>query len=718
MKNKYSIQQLDELVKQFKKQVMPSIFDKRNDIFNQLQILQQENCLFSRSIYLLIYHLFIDETGKTMAHDDFTIDILNIDFEKISNESCLGSFESQVFLNALKQLNNNTHLFASALITAKTENKSFPYKLFSFSTFPSIFSYFTSSELFSQASQLLLDLLSLNAPDELLNPMILSFFLSMYPFIDAFWNNFYLHLSNRSTIKDDDIMESFTQSMSECASLISTPAYLVLRELLLNRQTLLKDIIIKSFFPITFQLWNMHSNYAMSFEFGSEILNFLTKNADTQKGSMLSSLFVIDSSRIETIPSFTSQCRFSSEVLFFSNIDMKLFVEAFAPISSQIQLFDTLQEASKKCEEYPPFMPFPISFFMSSSKTINSTPLIFNYPKVKVLKKSEDLTEDSIFYTDKINEDDKDFFYIEEPENDSVFEIVRQENQQNKKVQNSSIYKSEEFQIYSLTKDLLNLVEIAETQEFCINLKIQLELAQDYQRSILNLRRFSFSAYISRYIKENSIDQNKENIEAKTFSIIENCTEKRLIIPTFIEVSNYSQFSNFDIPESMHKSFLTIIRSFIETSWKQTGKMSTNKFILNLVPLLSRRKKLHIGNYFYLLDQLLTDLRKICNYFYKKPIIEDEIIILLQAIIYSSNTDVVLDIFLFYEKIAFRCPNFLSNLTLEQSKNWNIFIQIMWKSLEKDKGLFQQVMDMDLMRNTAPKKRKSIISLRLGNNIV
>ena len=174
--------------------------------------------------------------------------------------------------------------------------------------------------------------------------MILSFFLSMYPFIDTFWNNFYLHLSNRPNIKDDEIMDSLTKSISECALLIPTSAYLVMRELLLNRSDLLNEIIIKSFFPITFQLWYMHSNYAMSFEFGSEVLNFLEKNAETQKGVMLSSLFVIDSNRTELIPSFTSQCRFSSEVLFFSNIDMKLFVEAFSSISSQIELFETLQE--------------------------------------------------------------------------------------------------------------------------------------------------------------------------------------------------------------------------------------------------------------------------------------------------------------------------------------------------------------------------------------
>lgn len=712
MKNKYSIQELEEVVIQFKKQVMPSIFDKRNDIFSQLQILQQKNCLYSRSLYLLIYHLFIDETGKTITHEDFTIDILNTDVEKITNESCLGSFESQVFLNALKQLNNNTRLFASALITAKTENKSFPYKLFSFSTFPSIFSYFSSSELFAQASLLLLDLLSLEAPDDLLNTMILSFFLSMYPFIDTFWNNFYLHLSNRPNIKDDEIMDSLTKSISECALLIPTPAYLVMRELLLNRSDLLNEIIIKSFFPITFQLWYMHSNYAMSFEFGSEVLNFLEKNAETQKGVMLSSLFVIDSNRTELIPSFTSQCRFSSEVLFFSNIDMKLFVEAFSSISSQIELFETLQESSKKIDEYPPFMPFPISFFMSSTKTKNSYPLLFKYPNVKVLKKSGNSMEnDELFSIDKITDEYKDFLIIEEPENDSVFEIIRQEMQQNSKVQNSTIYKSEDFQIYSLTKDLLNLIEIAETQEFCINLKTQLDIASNYQKSILNIRRYSFSEYVSKFIKETNIDQIKENIETKTFSILENCTEKKLIIPTFLEISNIS-YSNCDIQESMHKSFLTIIRSSIETSWKLAGKMSTNKFVLNLVPLLSRRKKLKIGNYFYLLDQLLIDLRRICHFFYKKQSIEDELIVLLQAIVCSSNTEAVLDIFLFYEKIAFRCPNFLSNLSLEQSKNWNVFFQIVWKDLEKDNALFQQVMDMDLASNSIVlKKRKSGLNL-------
>lgn len=710
METKISIPQLEEIVGQFKMRVIPSVFDKRDKIFQKLQIMQQENCLFSRSLYLLVYNLFIDENTKLITHEDFTVDILTTDYEKITNESCLSSFESQVFLNTIKQLNNSTRLFASSLITAINENKSFQYNLFSFSTFPAIFGYFSSSELYAQASLLLLDLLALGAADDLLHPMIFSFFLSMFPFTDALWNNFYIRLRDRPSIKEDDIMESLSHAISECSPLIPAPSYLVMRELLLNRSSLLKDIIVKSYLPITFNLWYSYSNYAMSFAFGTEVLSFLDKNASNQRGMMLSSLFVIDTCRIDVIPSFTTQCRFSSEVLFFSNIDMKLFVEAFTPISSQIQLFETLQEASTKCDEYPPFMPFPISFFMNSAKPKIFNESILNYPKVKIKKEGEILAEGELFYISDNDEISKDYLLIEEPEPEPIYEAAIQELRQSNRIKNSSLFQSEKFQLFLLKKELFEFVEMAETQEYFVNLKIQFDIAQEYQKSILNYRRYSFSAYAARYIKDSNpnLEQSKDGsgIEAKAFEILDNCNEKRLIIPTFVEIVNFWQFSDFFASDKMHSSFLKITRSFIESNWRMAGDLSRNRFLLNLVPYLSRRKKLKIGHYFYLLDQLLKDVRRIAAYYYKKPNIEDEMQVLLQAVIYSSNTETVLDIFLFYEKIAFRCPNFLSNLSLEQSKNWNLFFQIIWKTLEKDKNLFKQIMDMNLSLCSDTKKKK------------
>ena len=170
MINSYPIEELKSLLQTYKKQIIPSVYEKRLASFEKLQILQQENLLLARSYYLLIFHLYFSES-KILHHDDITIDILTTNFDRIQGESPLDSFGTQVFLNAIKQFYNNPQVFASSLLNDQNLLNNIP--IFAFSTFPALFGFFTSEDLFKQASQFLFELITLGAPDKVLIFLIL-----------------------------------------------------------------------------------------------------------------------------------------------------------------------------------------------------------------------------------------------------------------------------------------------------------------------------------------------------------------------------------------------------------------------------------------------------------------------------------------------------------------------------------------------------------------
>lgn len=678
MINSDPIEELKSLLQTYKNQILPGIYDKRLASFEKLQILQQKNLLLARSYYLLIFHLYFSE-NKIMHHDDITIDILTTNFDRIQGESPLDSFGTQVFLNAIKQFYNNPQVFASSLLNDQNLLNNIP--IFAFSTFPALFGFFTSEDLFKQASRFLFELITLRAPDKVLIFLILSFFLSNFSFTDALWHTFYLNVSPLIQFKEETISDYLSKSISECSALISQSTHEVLKELLTRNSNLIATIFINYYLPITFELWLNHSNAGMSFSHGKEIINFFNQIKNTQRAILLSALFVMGTGRLSTTPSYFSSCAFSSEILYFSMYDIKTFVEAFKSLSAQIELYDTLVETSQKCEEAP-FMTFPVTFCMSIDK-VQRRESIFQFPHITL---------------------------NEENEPDPIFEQLRltiQRGMITQQIEQSSIYNSDAFQHYLLTKNLADCVEEAKTQEYLIDLEIDHNIAKSFQRSLLNLRRYLFSEYISQFIKESQFTKGEGSIDKKSLRLLENCDDKFLYIPTLIEAINESDTNQYRAPKDYHSRFLTITRSQIENNWKQAGQIGQIKYVLSLVPLLSKRKDLNIGQYFYLLDQCFRDARTITSHYFTKSNIEEEMSMLIQTIIQSANTEIALDIFLYFEKNIFRNIRFLSLMSPEQLKNWNLFIQMMWKTIEIDGTLFKQCIAIEIDSTEPTDKKKS-----------
>ena len=670
MNSNYSFSQLSELEAIYKAQSITTAFERRSDTFNELQETQQKNVLYARSYYLLIYNLFIDDKGlKTITHEDFMKDIFITNIDMIDS---LDSLQAQVFLNTLKKINTEPKTFAKALIDSIPN---LPISFFAFSTFPSIYGFFTSIELCSQASIFILDLIKLNAPDSLLYPIVLSFLFSLSPFVDALWTNFFLRASLKDNIFDEEIIVNLSRAINECAPLINSAVFNVINELLQKRHDLINFIITDSFIPLTYKLWCLHSNYAMGFAPGQNIMKTLSKLQSSPKAPMIAALFGIHTGRIETCPSYTTVCKVSSEILFFSHIDLKVFIEAFKSIADQIELFNVLEEASNELVAYR-FLPFSVAFFLSDlHSSVESLHL-----------SSRDM---KLF--------DVPPFEIEEPETDMIYEEAQHRIMEDPSIKDSlPIFSSESFQMYTTIKNLLLYRETIEIQENLLTLKSQKIICDNFISSLLRMRRYAFSEYISKYIKTHKIDS--VDVPNSTLRVLLENNDKQLYIQAFIEVVNCSSMNHFSVPNLQHQMFLSIIRSFIEINWKEAGEFGKKPYVFRIVPVLSKRKDLRIGDYFYLIDQLLTDIRTISSYNTTKQKSEEIMTILIQTVFHSSNTPVLLDVFLYFEKVAFRDPKFLSSLLFLQNKNWNLFIQMMWKTLEKDINLIQQCMILDIFQ--------------------
>lgn len=630
------LERLEELANYFENAIIPTAFDHKNSVLRDLAKVQQRSLIAARAYYYMLYITnFPDSITAQLTPDDISTDVLLHNSQSVQPPNPLFT---QIVLGTIKKIHNQPWKFASVLVDIADQ---IPINFFAYSTFPALFGYFVSSDLCEPAAQFVLDLIAIPAPDSVIEPIFLSFLFSSYAFIDALWYNVYYKLAATNRKSDQEIFKILCQSIQECNPLLSKSLYFVIRELCKEVHYKMCAHIISLFLDITFNQWYKHTTYGACFGCGNSLQQFLNKLTDPALCADLITIvshFITNPSKMNVAPAFISRCNLQAEKLLVSFADLQLFVKLTRPISKYINMADQMQRFISEMDATT-LSPFSLDLFLNVGKVKPPQSQLIPLPEIG-------------------------FELIIDP----IFE---------KAIQLNTNLNTTEFRVYSLKKKILTLRLTYDDQFEYVELKFNYNLAVDFEQSILRNRDMLYSEYVEQ--KLNSLElKSVRNIQSSVVNLMgEGFDQDRLAAAAFIEHLNSTNFKTKIVPKSFKEFFAEIVHSQLKVLWPKMSKEPGQKYLLTLLPVLTRRKGIKIGQICSVMTLVLQQIFIINRKFY--PIDnQTHRIEILQFVMLASNYDNLLDIFFLFEKVLFHDQFFISLQSKETMRNWSMFFQMMW----------------------------------------
>lgn len=656
---KEDLEQLNQVSKSLHNITIPTAKNLRNQVCSEIKQIQLENILLSRSNYLSLYSIFFHLHNDTLLqHDELMRYVYvhkNIDIETIDTLS------TQILVKIIKQLFEDPMQYAKMIVSTCSN---FSNQQFAFSTFPSLYGFFTSEDMCQNAAALLVSLIKIKAPESILEPMITSYLFSLNSFLNTLWDNFFLSLCNYSAINDKLILEEIVIAIKKTLPLISESHYLVIRELINSDADFKCKVIIMNFLFISFLLW-LESDKAKLFQFVYETQNFFLylQNSPEKMNSIISS-FMENMGRIDYLPSYIVNYGLSHETLVFSIVDICVLTKAFSDCSTNI----LLSCSRTKISVTNPFQPFMVDLYLPLEP-----------------KKLDYLNLFDISSIPKISfEFNSSYEYI--------YSYLNKENI------NSKIITDPKFLKYAKKKEIIKLNELFEAQEDFFTLKYYLNICKNLKYNIKQFRYVIFSKYIQEMLKN-------YKFKSKKFTNIVNELLLNSVYKTSFILKIYTCLFNMINIKSLFKN-TTFITSF-QTLLHKLKKNKINYPIIHY-SLLTKQLLFHIGstlnnenfgNMFVILTNVFNEIRTISEHFYKKENIELMISSTIKSIILLSDYQELIHVFLFFEKFAFREANFFRRLNYKEFNNWNYFFQAFWELMSNDNIFIKQCLEFNININ-------------------
>ena len=553
---------------------------------------------------------------------------------------------AQVVVKTLKQMSTNPKVFAQALTQSKLSNG-----VFAFLTFPAMFGYFTSVEGCEQAGRLLLDLVSCDVSDDLLHHLCLSFFFSCFSFTDALWVNVSERLWDVGPVRDETIHRALAKAINDCLPLVSGPVRALARELVNERPRLLKRVFVDGFLKMSLTNWLGFSEYGAVFSSGAQVLGYLDRVAADPTALFLTSLLAMNVGVVPVIPSFIGLADLPCELLVFSRCDLEAMVETFESNASQIPTFDMLKdEVGSISEEKLAALGFTFFAPLSRDKG-KGYPSLFQIPEAPVVSDPTRLFE-----------------------------------------------------------EVIKLHQAAIEQELVITRQYEYSVAFNLQKTLIRLRSAYFEEYITREVTR-TVRQLKGNIKDTIIEILLDSSDKRrLVLPTFIAIINKFHPADFQIPTHINNRFISIQKANDQPDWGAVCMTTHATHILRLIPILHRRRNLPVGQLFKIISFIMSHIYTFCDYVSSKLSCEIKVVDVCRDVLLASQSDHLIDAFLFFEKIVFREEPFLKNLSFRRTSEWNTFFQIMWSLIAQDDSLLQECLQLTV---SLPAKARRTVSHEL-----
>ena len=555
---------------------------------------------------------------------------------------------AQVVVKTLKLMSAQPKAFAQALTQAKLSSG-----VFAFLTFPAMFGYFTSVEGCEQAGQLLMDLVSRDVSDDLLHHLCLSFLFSCFSFTDALWVNVSERLWDVGPVRDETIYRALGKAINDCLPLVSGPVRALIHALLNGRPQLLKRVFVDGFLKMSLTNWLGFSEHGAVFSSGAQVLGYLDRIGSDPTALFLTSLLAMDVGLVPVLPSFIVLADLPCELLVFSRYDLEVMVETFEPNASQIPTFEMLRdEVSSVHDDRLAAMGF--TFFAPLSRDRGRVyPSLFQIPNI--------------------------------PETPVAGEPTH------------------------LFEEVAKLHQAAVEQELVITRQHEYSVALSLQKTLVRLRSAYFEEYITREVTR-TVRQFKGNIKDTIMEILLESSDKRLVLPAFIAIINKFHPADFQIPTHINNRFISIQKAKDQPDWSAVCMTTHATYILRLIPILHRRRNLPVGQLFKIISFIMSHIHTFCDYVSSKLACEIKVVDVCRDVLLASQSDHLIDAFLFFEKIVFREEPFLKNLSFRRTSEWNTFFQIMWSLIAQDDSLLQECLQLTV---SLPAKARRTVSHEL-----
>jgi hypothetical protein len=636
--------------------VFPNAESMKTSLTTELISIQRANVILSRAYYLLLFSLNFDNPAhRIITHEDIIADVL---IPQDTAPQTPDPLLSQILLCAIKKAYNNPRLFAAALTAGPL-----PYPFFAFSTFPSLFAFFTSIDLCEAAGAILVELLNdANVSQDFVYYLSLSFLLSSFSFSDAIWTNVNDELSGRVQISDHLIANALIHATCRCLPLLSHPVHILICELGSHWPQLLESVITK-FLQIGFRLWWNRSREGITFQHGAAILDYFNRIMDGSAPFDIAAPFSSTIGRCAVLPSFTGYCRLSSEALIFGACDLHLLVSAFRPIAKEIQMFDTFEQLAEDaaCDR---FRPLSLALFSTWPERVPKYPSLFPVP-------------------------DASEYPLE------IVPLFEEAYRQSAKID------SPEFRRYSLKKDFGTLREMAVDQEIAFTFKDQLSLAEGIGTSLRRLRGLVFDEYTSLHLKW----RPGEKLDDVAARFLAGSSEtKNLAISALLHALSDGSSKSLALPAGLVERWTSLSRSLFQNVWTEVSEIGRKRFVMALLPQLSLRPVLSPAQKFQVFTHAFATIRTVCNYYAPREV-HGILPAIVRAVVISADPTRVFQVFLHFEKVVFRDPEFLRHLNAGALSDWNNFFQVMWAACALQQPLLNTCMGLEL--SASPQRSSS-----------
>jgi hypothetical protein len=595
----------------------------KTHLSRQLSLSQQRSVSLARAYFHELYFLFFREPSiDPLLSIELTSDILLPDMPYLSAPGCMCG---QVLLRCIRSLRTEPEPFAEALLK---NWPLLPVRLFAFTTFASLFQFYTGVEGVESASLFILALLHLDAPDELLGPLFLSLLFGTFPFVDALWGRFHRLFSAKPSLDDVVAISGLCGVVESCAPLVPSALGELIREMLGCRAALCAHAILE-LLKRTFDLWFQHCPEGMSFASGASFSNFLAGCNDFRNGSSLTVAAAFTQTRrsVPVYPFNCELCGMSAESIILSHQDFATFRKAFEGAEQRGALFKAIEVD----EQLTRFAPYLLDFFpnIDRRKNIYVGRLIFSSRR------------DTLF-------------------DPRWFDNVVTEDQQ----------------------------YILDLEDF-FRLRLVMQNVHRFQKSIERFRNAMFSRFCGVLLDGRQI-RPQQMAEVAASILKHSPREDRALVGSLLpQILNMVTLP--ELPEDFHPRFWDLQRQYLKHAWDDIMEFPGCKHIIELVPEATRRPLALFGDVFVLFSHLFSVVRKFAKKHGFSALDDPSKLKIIKFVSLNCQFGGILKVFLFFDKLVFQNNYFIASLNEKLVKDWNSFSQMMWSTIVKDVDLSRDI---------------------------
>ncbi|OHT01901.1 hypothetical protein TRFO_31195 [Tritrichomonas foetus] len=638
---------------------------------HKLSTFQRGSIYYSRSFYLLTYLSFFKEGEFDHIPLSDVINDIMLDIGVLP--SFPDGFTAQVFTKVLKKLHSDPKSYVEKLIA---KIFTMPMNYFAFCSFPSLFGFFTTAQLTKCAGDFILELIRRERTGKVLFNFVLSFMLSSFSFIDAFWLSLHRKIGQKSHMKIEEANHEMAETIKNCMPLISEPVYKAIRELTRKNKRIAIDVIY-NFLAVTFKIWYNQSGEGLTFACGDVIRNALLMNNDI---NILRSFLYRKKGQISTIPEYFRSCGFRNIFLCFSSIDFVYFSKCF--VDNKLFLSNDYFSNTENR-----FWPYIIDYYPSIKveKSKIESPLFYDYvSEIFAFTNQNKIAQDG---TEQIITNKN---HNKAHGNQLNVKVTSSKEKEN----NSSIEKSNFLNIFKseVETNADNVISKIMKAEKIIELQRNLLTAENIHSSLSRIRNNAFSYSISCFIKNKhfcSFD--------RIFHECSTITNMALFTRSLFEPLYQCCLNNLDLPKhitppDIKLMFSTFQEEMNNKDWMKVHNYKGNKFAFEIASFLNRRKIESLGDSFKMLNYIFHLISVTDDYFCDSAYTWVDI---MNFVIKVSHYDFLLETFLIFEKIIFTKEEVTKRFKEKEVDNWKLFFQTMWSGIITNDEMFHKILKFD-----------------------